>query len=81
MTETQYFLIFLPVLLVLGVLMFMYLEGHFSYTDHVVEQTRYKVTKHYTFTGAESEEYVYRIIIRRDWHSGKVEYLTKEVKA
>jgi hypothetical protein len=81
MTQTDYFLIFIPVLLVLGVLMLMYLNGNFSYTDHVMEKTRYKVTKHYTFTGGITEEYVYRILIRRDWHSGKIEYLTKEVKA
>jgi hypothetical protein len=81
MTESQYFLISIPIVVVLGIFMMLYLNGNFSYTDHVIEKTRYKVTKHYTFTGAESEEYVYRILIRRDWHSGKIEYLTKEVKA
>lgn len=66
MTDQTYFFIAIPAILVFAVLALMYLNGNFSYTDHIIERNRYKVTKTNPFTGAESEEYVYRIVIRRD---------------
>lgn len=81
MNETTYWLIFIPAIIALGVLMLMYLNGTFSYTDEIIEQRRYRVTKSNPFTGGGSEDYIIRFTIKRMWHSGKVTFKTKEVKA
>jgi hypothetical protein len=71
--------IFLGVIAIIGVVIALYLNGNFSYTDYVEEKRDYKQTIE-RWDGSTKVDYIRRITIRRVWDSGKVRYHTKEIK-
>lgn len=69
------------VLIPLSILSVMYLEGQFSYKDEIYSSKKYKVTENnHLFGITTTEQYVERIVIKRTYDSGKIKFITKEVK-
>ncbi|MEN9446563.1 MAG: hypothetical protein RL728_1075 [Bacteroidota bacterium] len=70
------------VLIPLSILIIMiYLAGQFSYKDEIYSSKKYKVTENnHLFGITTTEQYVERIVIKRTYDSGKIKFITKEVK-
>ena len=75
----QSVLIIVGLCLVIGIPLLMYLNGNFSYTDHIHSRRNYEVTSE-NMLGQKRVDHIQRVVIERHWHSGKIEYITKEVK-
>jgi hypothetical protein len=68
-------------LILLSILMLMYLSGRFSYKDEIYSSKKYKLTGSNYHFGTTTEQYVERIIIKRIYLSGRIKFITKEVRA
>jgi hypothetical protein len=80
MTFLEIFIV-LIILICLGIFMLMYLDGYFKYEETIIEKNKYKRTTANHFTGAGTEQYVYRIIIKRKYLNGRIKFITKEIEA
>jgi len=81
MNELTYWAIFMPTIIVIGVLLLKYLDGDFTYTDTIIEKNKYTRTVTNSFVAGGTSEQVYSIIIERQYHSGKIKFITKEIAA
>jgi hypothetical protein len=77
--ELQIVGLILGMLFLLAVLMVMYLNGSFTYRDEIYSIERYKKTELYPW-GYPSVYYVEHIVIKRTFVSGRIKFITKEVK-
>jgi len=74
-------IIFTLILVGIGVLIAIYLDGHFDYTDTIISKERYNVTKG-TLIGRTREcGDVLRIVIKREYRSGRVKLISKQIEA
>jgi hypothetical protein len=80
MTFLEIFIL-LIILICLGIFMLMYLDGYFKYEETIIEKNKYKRTTVNPFISAGTEEYIYRIIIKREYLNGRIKFITKEIKA
>lgn len=66
----------LIVLIYLGI---RYLEGDLSYKDEIYSARRYKRTRERSFGTV--EDYIGIIVIKRTFESGRIKFITREVKS
>lgn len=79
MNELTYWAIFMPAIIVIGIFALKYLDGDFSYTDTFVERNKYTRTVTNSFIKGGTTEQVYHILIEKQYHSGRIKFITKEI--
>lgn len=73
-----YFLLLFVTLGIIAVLLIKFLSGDFSFTDEVISTTPY--TRSIEYVDGRTRKYDYtEILIKRTYHSGRIEIIKKKV--
>jgi uncharacterized membrane protein YwaF len=78
MDPVVYFIIMFIVLGIIAVFLVKYLGGDFSYKDEIISTTPY--TRSVEYANGATRKYDYtEILIKRTYHSGRIEIIKKRV--